>query len=428
MFVDEARLIAIPGRGGDGAVSFHREKFKPKGGPDGGKGGKGGSVILRADEGIGSLAAIKDRPHRKAPSGEKGGPNNRSGADARDMEIEVPVGTIVRDSDGQILADLAEPGASFVVAQGGRGGRGNASFLSQERRAPGFAELGEPPPESVLLLEMRLIADVAVIGFPNAGKSTLVAKVSAARPKIADYAFTTLEPSLGVIERGDERVTICDVPGLIEGASDGKGLGHKFLRHAERAAVFLHLIDPTTERDPLDDYRIVRGEVEAYSAAMAQRTEVIAVNKVDVDRDAAEGVKEALEARGHEVLVISATSGTGLEELLDALFSKTLKAREADDTESFRLYRTLPEDRIQVEADGEGWRIRGGAVERWVAMTDMGNPEAVAYLQSRFDGAGVEAELKKVGASPGDDVSIGEATFEWWPLGSAPDDVTGLMP
>lgn len=381
---------------------------------------------MRADEGTSSLAPVKDHPHRKAPSGERGASNNRSGADAKDLEVLVPIGTIVKDENGETIADLKVHGDTFVAAEGGRGGRGNAAFLSQDRRAPRFAELGEPPKHRTLDLEMALIADVAVVGYPNAGKSTLVASLTAARPKVGDYPFTTLEPSLGVIERDDERITVCDVPGLIEGASEGKGLGHKFLRHAERSVIFLHLLDPTSGRALGDDHRILRQEIARYSAEMATRPEVVAINKTDAV-DAVEAIVDELSAEGIEVLAISAKTGEGLDELADVLFAKTQEIRSSSaEDEGFRLYRTQPRDRITVSRDGKGWRIVGEAVERWVAMTDMGNPEAVAYLQSRFDRAGVEDALLSAGASPGDDVSIGETTFEWWPPGSAPDDLSEL--
>jgi GTP-binding protein len=426
MFVDEARVLVAGGRGGDGAVTFHREKYKPKGGPDGGNGGRGGSVVFVAGTGINSLAWLADHPHQRAEGGAPGSGNNRNGRDAEELTLPVPVGTVVHDDDGVVLADLASEGDRFEVAPGGRGGRGNASFLSSVRRAPGFGELGEPGEERWVRLELRLIADVAVIGFPNAGKSTFVAAVSAATPKIAAYPFTTLGPSLGVVERPDSRFTICDIPGLIEGAHEGKGLGLKFLRHAERAPVFLHLIDLEASgidgRDPVADHETVRRELLAFNEGLQDRPEVVALNKTDaVDPVAADDAAAAFRARGIEPVQISAGLGEGLEPLLDRLVGLVAEARARRSTEGFELFRT-PSDRIVVEPEGSGWRVHGRTVERWVAMTDLTNPQAVVYLRSRMDRAGVERELVKAGVRSGDDVHIGHAVFEWWPSAEGPGE------
>lgn len=426
MFVDEVRIFVASGKGGDGAVTFHREKYRPKGGPDGGDGGRGGSVVLIADEGISSLALLKDHPHQKAKFGGRGAGNNKTGPNAPDLEIRVPPGTLVSDEGGTRLADLASPGDRVVLAKGGRGGRGNAAFKTHERRAPGFAELGEPGEEMWLKLELRLLADVAVIGFPNSGKSTLVSAVSAARPKVADYAFTTLEPSLGVVEVGDERFTICDVPGLIEGAHKGKGLGLQFLRHAERAPVFLHLIDLASGRDPLRDFEIINGELRKFRKELANRPQVVALNKTDAVEEVV--VNRALErfaGAGTTALAISAERGLELDQVVGKVWGLVRKARD-DQPESagFELFRTV-DDSVSVSPEGGGWRIQSSAVKRWVAMTDMSNPEAVAYLQKRLDSAGVERALIKAGANPGDEVKIGSVAFEWWPAGSDPDDEEG---
>ncbi|MGH2812547.1 MAG: GTPase ObgE [Actinomycetota bacterium] len=418
MFVDEARVKLSGGRGGNGAVSFHREKFRPKGGPDGGHGGRGGSVVLVASPGVGSLVWLRDHPHQKAGDGEPGGGNNKTGADGADLELPVPVGTVVSDDRGEVIADLATPGDRFVVVAGGRGGRGNAAFLSGARRAPGFAELGEPAEERWATLEIRTIADVAVIGYPNSGKSTLVGALTRARPKIADYPFTTLEPQPGVIESGSQRFTICDIPGLIEGAHEGRGLGLKFLRHAERAPMILHLVDLASGRDPLEDYVAVRAELRKFREELATRPEVVALNKADVaDPDQLPSIIELFRSRGVEPVVISAKERTGLDGLVERL-TEVRKGLEGPAREGFALFRSEP-DSTKVKREGDGWRVSGKSVERWVAMTDLSNPEGVSYLQARLERSGVEKMLAEAGATPGDEVRIGNAVLEWWPTGKA---------
>lgn len=371
-------------------------------------------MVLVADSSVGSLIDLRDRPHRRAKAGGVGRSNNRKGADGQDLEVRVPAGCVVRDEKGVVLADLVAGGDRFVVARGGRGGRGNAAFLSGRRRAPGFGELGEPGEEVTVGLELRSIADVAVIGFPNAGKSTLVRALSAAKPKVADYPFTTTEPTLGVVEVGEVRLVICDIPGLIEGAHEGKGLGLKFLRHAERAAVFCHLVDLESGRDPLEDHRVVREELRRHRAGLDARSEVVVLNKADAvsERVAGEAV-EAFRARGADALVISAKEGTGVSVLVDRLVGLVEEARAASNREGFELFRTVP-DRVSVRREGDAWRVCGKKVERWVAMTDFGNPEAVSYLQGRLERGGVEKALAGAGAVFGDEVRIGETAFEWW--------------
>jgi GTP-binding protein len=424
MFVDEARVQVTAGRGGDGSVSFHREKYQPRGGPDGGNGGRGGSVVFVAGDAVGSLSWLRDHPHQRTADGGPGRSNNRSGADAADLILAVPAGTVVRDDGGRVLADLPAPGDRYVAAAGGRGGRGNAAFLSDSRRAPGFGELGEPGQARWVRLELRLIAEVAVIGLPNAGKSTLVGALSAARPKVAAYPFTTLEPTLGRVEStpsgaslGAAMFTICDIPGLIEGAHEGRGLGLGFLRHAERALAFVHLADLSAEGDPLAAYRLVRHEITAYRPAMGDRPEVVVLNKMDaVDPSVVDRVSQTFAAAGVAPLVISASAGTGLDALVGRLVDVLAAEREAAAGRSgFELFRT-ERRALSVGRDDDGaWRVTGGSVERWVAMCDLGNPQAVAYLQERLDRAGVERLLSQAGATPGDDVRIGEKTFEWWP-------------
>lgn len=416
-------MFFASGQGGNGSASFHKEKYKPKGGPDGGNGGNGGSVVLVASPGAGDLAWLRNHPHQSAPNGGSGGRNNRTGASAPDRELEVPVGTLVKDEQGRILADLARAGERFVVARGGRGGRGNAALVNPRRRAPGFAELGEPGEEVWLRLELRLIADIAVIGLPNAGKSTLVRALSRARPKVAGYPFTTLEPSLGVVDTGEVTMTICDVPGLIEGAHEGKGLGLKFLRHATRAGGFVHMIDLAAGTDPLHDYRVVAEELREFRDDLAERPLVVALNKMDlVDQDSAKEARDRFAAEGIDAVLISASEGTGLEELTGRLADIVATRREhREEPRGFELYSRVPEP-LRVTAEDDAWRVTGDKVERWVAMTDLSNAEAVSYLQSRMEKAGVERVLAEAGAHPGDEVRIGESEFTWWPAGSNPED------
>lgn len=426
MFVDEARVFVASGKGGDGAVSFHREKYRPKGGPDGGNGGRGGSVILMAQEGLGSLSSLKDHPHQRAKGGGQGARNNQTGADADDLVVPVPLGTLVKEADGTTLADLVAPGDRYEVAKGGRGGRGNASFVASNRRIPGFSELGEPGEEYWIQLELRLIADVAVIGYPNAGKSTLVGALSAAHPKVAAYPFTTLEPSLGVVSVDEDRFTVCDIPGLIEGASQGKGLGLKFLRHADRAHVFVHLIDVAAGRDPLEDYQTVRTELVKYRTDLAMRPEVVVINKIDVaDEETIEDTIKRFSDDGIAAIAISAQAGIGMEALKQHLWMTVKDARDAaGKAKGFELFRTA-DDPIKVHKQGSVWHVESKKVRRWVAMTDMSNSEAVAYLQNRLERGGVERALADAGASPGDEVTMGGTVFEWWPIGTMPEGESG---
>lgn len=421
MLVDEARIFVTSGKGGDGAVSFRKEKHRPRGGPDGGDGGNGGSVVLEASSGVGSLSWLRMHPHQRAANGINGARDNRTGARAPDLVLAVPPGTVVSDDRGRILADLASSGDRVTVARGGRRGRGNVSLISSGRRAPGFAELGEPGEEITLWLELSLIADVAVIGLPNAGKSTLVGAVSAAHPQVADYAFTTLEPSLGVVSHAGDSFTVCDIPGLVEGAHKGKGLGLKFLRHAKRCGVFLHMIDVSVPADPLEAFATLSAELRSFRADLIERPVVVALNKVDVaDAGHVTGAKDAFSASGVEALPISAARGTGLEPLVARLHELVSKWRaERAEPAGYQLFADSAEP-ITVVRGAQGWRVSGGSVIRWVAMTDLSNPEAVAYLQNRLERAGVEAKLAAAGAQHGDEVRIGSAVFSWWPKGSAP--------
>lgn len=427
--VDEARVFVLAGDGGPGSASFHREKFKPKGGPDGGDGGHGGSVVLVGDPNVESLRWLSTHPHQRAKGGGSGGSNNKRGADADDLEVGVPIGTVVRDAaTGEVLADLAKPGARFVAARGGRGGRGNASLVSRVERAPSFAEQGEPGEERDLLLELHLVADVGFLGAPNAGKSTLLGAVTRASPRVGAYPFTTIEPSLGVLDPESwpeagledmERLVAADLPGLIEGAAEGRGLGTRFLRHATRCAVLAVVVDLAAE-DPGGDLEAVTGEVRAHEAALEERLRLVVGNKVDLP-EAAPGPVQAWAAdRGLRYLEVSAEERRGLDGLVRALAEEVARARlERGEPESFAVFRPVTPDRVRVEREGDAFRVVGRRVERLVAMTPLSNPGAVRHLQRRLKGLGVEEALSREGAREGDEVRIGETAFEFLPEGEA---------
>jgi GTP-binding protein len=430
-FVDRAVLHARAGDGGHGCASVHREKFKPLGGPDGGDGGRGGDVVLVDDPSVTTLLDLHRHPHRSAASGKAGQGSHRSGAIGGDLVIAVPDGTSVRDADsGELLADLIGAGTRFVAAKGGRGGLGNAALASARRKAPGFALLGEPGESLEALLELKSVADVALVGYPNAGKSSLIAAMSAARPKIADYPFTTLVPNLGVVEAGDVVFTVADVPGLIPGASSGRGLGLEFLRHVERCSVLVHVIDcatAETDRDPISDLEQIEAELSAYDAAveggLSDRPRIVALNKVDVPdaRDLADLVKaEAAQRFGFPVFEISAATHDGLRELGFAMAERVGTARAATaGIEPTRIVlRPAParDDGFAVEVLGDqAFLVTGERPRRWVIQTDFTNDEAVGYLADRLARLGVEDELARLGAQAGAEVTIGEVTFDWEP-------------
>jgi GTP-binding protein len=430
-FVDRAVLHASAGDGGHGCASVHREKFKPLGGPDGGDGGRGGDVVLLVDPSVTTLLDLHRHPHQAAPNGKAGQGANRSGGLGGDLIIPVPDGTVVRDAEtGELLADLVGIGTTFVAARGGRGGLGNASLASSKRKAPGFALLGEPGDSLEAVLELKSVADVALVGFPNAGKSSLIAALSAARPKIADYPFTTLVPNLGVVEAGDTVFTVADVPGLIPGASSGRGLGLEFLRHIERCSVIVHVIDCATaedDRDPVSDLAQIEAELLAYDAAveggLAGRPRLVALNKVDVPdaQDLADLVHlEVAQRFGFPVFEISAATRVGLRELGFAMAKCVESAREATtNVEPTRIIlRPAParEEGFKVEAIGEQeFVVHGERPGRWVLQTDFTNDEAVGYLADRLARLGVEDALEKLGAKTGAEVTIGDWTFDWEP-------------
>ncbi|WP_433051330.1 GTPase ObgE [Dactylosporangium sp. CS-033363] len=423
-FVDRAVLHVKAGDGGHGCVSIHREKFKPFGGPDGGDGGHGGSVTLIVDPGVHTLLDFHFHPHQKARNGAGGAGNDRDGANGETLELRVPDGTVVQSVDGEVLADLVGSGTKFELARGGRGGRGNASLASTRRKAPGFAELGEPGEQLDVVLELKSVADVGLVGFPSAGKSSLIAAISAARPKIADYPFTTLVPNLGVVQAGEETFTVADVPGLIPGAATGKGLGLEFLRHIERTAVLAHVVDCAaleTERDPVSDIDAIEAELSAYGG-LEDRPRLVVLNKIDVPdgRDLAEIMQPELEARGFAVHLVSAVTHENLRELTFALAALVKQHRlAAPPPERTRIVLrpvAVDDSGFTIDRDAEGvFVVSGGAPERWVRQTNFDNDEAVGYLADRLARLGVESALKKAGAEPGDPVRIGVREFDWQP-------------
>jgi len=409
-FVDECGLHVRAGDGGAGAVSFRREAFVPKGGPDGGDGGKGGDVWLVADRNVASLLAFRDHPHRRAQDGTHGRGKRLDGAKGRDLEVAVPVGTVVRTKDGPVLADLAVHGDRWLAAEGGRGGRGNASFLSNRRRAPAFAEQAEVGEEKWYRLELKLVADVAIIGFPNVGKSTLISRISAAKPKIADYPFTTLEPNLGVVSLDDDRqYTVADVPGLIEGAAEGRGLGHQFLRHVERARVLLVLVDLAMidETSPEDQERVLLAELGAYQPHLLERPRLVVGSRADL-----EGSVGPQWATDH--LRISAVTGLGLRELTGRLADLVQEARDAEVVpEGFVVHRPVPEGFRIERADDGAWTVVGRQAERAVALSDLTRPDALEYARTRLARLGVDRALHRAGAQEGDVVRIGGFEFDY---------------
>ena len=414
-FVDEARLQVIAGDGGDGAVAWHREPYKPRGGPDGGDGGRGGDVVIAADASVGTLIGCRDQPHVKAGSGGHGRGKRRHGARGRNRLVSVPPGTLVFEGE-TLLADLASDGDSFVAARGGRGGRGNARFATPTRRAPDFAEKGEPGEQIALRLELRLLADVGLVGFPNAGKSTLIARLSAARPRIADYPFTTLEPTLGVVARGDRSFVMADIPGLVRGAHEGKGLGDRFLRHVSRAAVLVLLVDlGAVDRDPSRDIEALERELSSFSEDLATRPRVLVANKVDAHGERLDAVRSKYPG----VLAISAITGEGTEVLVERLFDEVERERARMPARPGYVRHVVRDEPIRVERHGGGWRVYGRRAERAVAITDLDNEVSVERLQRRLIAMGVEEALAAAGAKRGDEVFIGGVSFDFEPEGGA---------
>ncbi|MBH1933122.1 GTPase ObgE [Streptomyces sp. AV19] len=437
-FVDRVELHVAAGNGGHGCASVHREKFKPLGGPDGGNGGRGGDVILVVDQSVTTLLDYHHSPHRKATNGKPGEGGNRSGKDGTDLVLPVPDGTVILDRRGNVLADLVGEGTTYVAAQGGRGGLGNAALASARRKAPGFALLGVPGDVQEIVLELKTVADVALVGYPSAGKSSLISVLSAAKPKIADYPFTTLVPNLGVVTAGSTVYTIADVPGLIPGASQGKGLGLEFLRHVERCSVLVHVLDTATlesERDPLSDLDVIEAELKEYGG-LDNRPRIVVLNKVDIPdgQDLADMIRPDLEARGLRVFEVSAVSRQGLKELSFALAGIVAEARAAKPKQEATRIVIRPKAvddagfTVTLEDDGM-YRVRGEKPERWVRQTDFSNDEAVGYLADRLNRLGVEDELLKAGARSGDGVAIGPeenaVVFDWEPSMAAGAEMLG---
>jgi GTPase len=413
-FVDEVQVNLRGGNGGAGAMSFRREAHVPRGGPDGGDGGKGGDVVLRADRNVASLLAFRDHPHRRAASGAHGSGKRRNGAAGEDLIVSVPEGTVVKTREDAVLADLVCHGDSYVASRGGRGGRGNARFRSNARRAPDFAEQGEYGEEEWFRLELMLMADAALVGFPNSGKSTLISTVSAARPKIADYPFTTLEPHLGVVRSHGHEFVLADIPGLVHGAAEGRGLGHRFLRHVERARVLVLLLDlaridgdvdgdgEDDSESPADQERVLLAELGRYRPELLDRPRLVVGSKADVALHEFDGPR------------ISAVTHQGLDQFVGTVGSMVADARASEpEREPFVVLRPV-EEGFSVARDGDGaWRVTGKTAERVVAMADLTNEQALAYVQDRFRRMGVERALARAGAREGDTVRVGPVELEY---------------
>lgn len=462
MFIDKVHIHVKAGDGGAGCMSFRREAHVPKGGPDGGDGGRGGNVVVQADGSVSSLIDYRFKHHFKAQRGTHGKGSKMHGATGDDLILRVPVGTVVREyfedtkELGETIADLVHDGDAVVVAQGGVGGRGNTHFVTPTRRAPAFAELGEPGHESWIELEMKLMADAALVGVPSAGKSSLIARMSAAKPKIADYPFTTLQPNLGVVRTDEYDYVIADVPGLIEGAAEGKGLGHEFLRHVERTALIVHVVDMTggfEGRNPVDDYRIINRELELYSPDFAARPRIVVANKVDMPgvQEAVARLQEAVTADslaaagGNEfeaspinpkVFCTSAVTGEGVEALKAAVGTQVHELREAARAAQasephydhvWERRRQDKEKQFSITQLSTGiFQVEGTAVERMVVQTDWENEEAIAFLQHRLKRMGVERELEAAGACDGDEIRIVGRAFEFESAQTHEDIFAGL--
>jgi GTP-binding protein len=432
MFCDHTQIAVHAGKGGDGLIAFRREKYIAKGGPNGGDGGRGGDVLLKADENLNSLLNLHTRKVFKAKKGTPGMPQHMHGASADDLIITVPVGTQVFDPQSdELLCDMAKHGDIFVAAVGGRGGFGNAHFTSSTRQAPRFAELGEPGESREMRLELKLVADVGIIGVPSAGKSTLISRITAAKPKIGDFPFTTIIPNLGVAKLSDERsIVFCDIPGLIEGANEGRGLGHDFLRHIARNRVLIHLVD-LTSNNPAEDYKVIRKELKAYSAELAKKPEIIALSKADVLGADAELEKmmikdfaTATKTRQKDILVISAVASIGIDALLNKAFELVEAQKASDDLSDdqperekqvFRPHLTVNPKAFTIEPEAEGFRISGVRIEQIVVQTDFTNPEAVMRVRDVLRKMGIESQLIKLGAGRGTPIIIGKQEFEFEP-------------
>ncbi len=422
-FADEAEIKVKAGNGGNGSFSFRREKYIPKGGPDGGNGGDGGSVILQADENMNTLVNFVSQKHFKAKHGQQGLGQNKYGAAGEDLILKVPVGTIIYDKEAsESLADLTENGQQVIVARGGLGGKGNANFKSSKRQSPDFAELGEPGEEREIKLELKLIADVAIIGYPSVGKSTLISRISNAKPKIADYPFTTLVPNLGVVKVDQTDFVVADIPGLIEGAHEGKGLGIAFLKHIERAGILVHLLDLTRE-DLLDDYKKLNLELKSYSEVLAKKEQIVAFNKADAT------IPEIIEQakkdfKKHKPLFISSVTGDGIDSFLyhlkDEIIAHRKKKKSAKPEGEFKVFRPhleIPDAKnFRVQKEEDGFRISGKRIEQLAIMTDMSKKGGIFRMHDILSKIGAYREMKKLGGKDGDRIRIGDRVFEYMEL------------
>lgn len=423
MFIDSAKIYIKAGDGGNGAVSFHREKYIAKGGPDGGDGGKGGDVIFVADEGLRTLQDFRYKRKYIAQSGENGGSANCSGRSGEDLIIKVPVGTIIKEeTTGRVIADFVTPGQKVVVAKGGKGGAGNQHFATPTRQVPNFAKSGEPGEEFNAILELKLLADVGLIGYPNVGKSTILSMVSAARPKIANYHFTTIDPNLGVV-RVDEgkSFVMADIPGLIEGAHEGVGLGHKFLKHVERTRMLIHVVDISGSegRDPIKDFEVINDELKKYSEKLYERMQVIAANKMDITgaEENLEIFTKEMEARGYKVFPISAATGEGLKELIYYVSQKLDEIPDTvliDDTVDEVVYTAEEEEPFKVYKENDVYVVEGNWVRKLVNSTNFDDYESLQYFQRAIKRKGVVEALENLGINEGDTVKMYDLEFEYF--------------
>lgn len=413
MFIDKAKIIIISGAGGDGMVAFRREKYVPRGGPSGGDGGKGGSVYLKADSGLNTLINFRRKRKFAAEKGENGGAKEMYGKGGEDIIIDVPLGTMVYDNDtNELLADMVHQDQMVLIAKGGKGGRGNTHFATSAVRAPTYAEKGEPGESKEIRLELKVLADVGLIGFPSVGKSSLIRKVSGARPEVAAYHFTTLSPSLGVVNLDETRsFVMADIPGLIEGASQGVGLGHEFLRHVERSRVLIHVLDiaGSEGRDPLSDFEIINNELEIYSPALAQKKQIVAGNKIDLitNRTELEQIKQQIESKGYSFFPICTLTGEGIKSLLEKAWTilQETETTTFDNQEKAIVYE-LPQNEFKIEYDGHVYSVIGKRVEKLVAMTDFDNSVSLRRFNKAWKFMGLDKLLKKEGIKEGDTVNL----------------------
>lgn len=421
MFIDEVTLKVIAGKGGDGCTSFLREKYVPLGGPDGGNGGKGGSIIFKADKGLRTLVDLRYNKILKADAGEMGRGRNQTGASAMDKIIMVPIGTTVKDlSTNLIICDLTKDAQECVIAKGGRGGKGNAAFMTNKNKAPYTSELGEPGEEKNILVELNLLADIGLVGFPSVGKSSIISVISAAKPKIADYHFTTLIPNLGVVKADDYSYVVADLPGLIEGASEGVGLGDKFLKHIRRCKVICHVLDmaQVDNRDVIEDYKIIRNELKKYDEHLYNKKEIIVANKMDLDgsKDNLERFKK--EFPGLEIIEISAATKNGIKELIFKLKDVLLsipdeETFEKNEFEDYVLYEFKHEKPYKIKKEGSKWIVSGPELEKLLKMTRFNSDESALRFAAKLKNLGVDDELKELGAKTGDIVCILDKEFEY---------------